>query len=309
MEGRDFARAIVDGWDDPTPMDVFADYLEERGEADRAAMLRAGAAYRRLAAAVPATGRCDQIDTLWKNCVSPIQCLLNMKMKNVSCDRDLVMLRLTATSGAGIRRLVEIDGLPRLIADGWVSTCEFSSVTDAMVDTLEYRADTLRGVLRGVAIRAEPGRIGPATLSRLLRWAELVGLDLTRCISIGRQHAGELSRCDGLRALSVVPNWIDPIVRPLFFEAVGRLAGLRDLTILGRGWTDADLRAIAGLGSLRKLWIANGSLLTIGAVGSLQTMAGLRTLNIVESSPAVDAALDGWQRDRPDLRIERRTST
>lgn len=298
MEQAAFIRAILAEPEDDTPRLVFADWLEEHGHGARAAWIRASCQLAQVHYDDPSFG--ELVD---RERVSFRQCRPAwwQQVTGVSQENDRGLFRFGVRSKTAAARLGKVGWLSGAAIEGWLEGISVEWCDGSLARVLAGWPEAARQV--PLFVRPAP-QIADEGLAFYLGVPHLWGLDLpgyaTRNPSIrllGRRSDLRELRLDGLPAEGDVAA---------VFEQVGRLSGLRRLTVQGyQRPTDENLELLGDLTGLRELHLSRCVSLTDAGLAPLRRLTGLRSLKLWGCEGISAAGVAELQRALPALRVER----
>jgi uncharacterized protein (TIGR02996 family) len=258
-------KAVYAHPDDDTPRLVFADFVEENGDSDRAALIRLQCEQARLK---PQAKRYKELTALLK----PLLAKARKRIEPLPEDARYTLRRGFVRLEGEFGYLDDVGSLPArfaaLFRDGWVESVAMrflpldglhggavallSHVGEIDVSTFPMAEDTMIGL----AAVSTPGHIGrlarvrvhrnsQKTFDKLVRAAAGEEVSLAAHLGADRRHG------------SLTPATYDLLLR------TGRLCGARRMTLGGIGLGDEQLRTLldtADLSDLRELWLSGWTL-------------------------------------------------
>jgi uncharacterized protein (TIGR02996 family) len=285
-----FRDAILDDPGDDTHRLVFADWLEDQGQRDRAEWIRWIVRVNSLGG----RERQDAADRMWESwnrCKPPWW----GDITGVEQHEDFGLWWFSASSKAATARLDKIPWLGDALSGGWLGV-----FCPRAADFLKWK-----GVAREVPLFL--GLIDPLpddTLERLLSWPRLWGLNLVGGPMLDPVLA-RIGGCAGLRYLQVDVH-IGEAPSPSLLKEIGSLSGLRQLSIYGMNQiTGGSLTFITKLTSLRELTLTGCVSLGGACLPRLAGLRGLRSLALGQEQGFTDTGIAKLQKALPALKIHR----
>ncbi len=278
---RAFLQAIREAPDDDGPRLVYADWLDDHGQPERAEFIRvqceqARGVEERRAATLAQRAR-ELLQAHWEDWVGPLRDATRPRGPNFG---EAWLASGYSPAGLEMFRRGFVDSLT-------LGTEEFLSRTDVLAGLLPLRSLTLRGAeRRAEALAACPYLEGVETLAFVDYYDAPLKADGVRALAsspyLGRLRVLHLFRNDvgdaGVEALAAAP-W---------------LGGLHRLNLFDNGLSDAGARALAACPLLARLRILNLGGNEIGdagvaALAASPHLAGLITLVLSVNRPLTAA--------------------
>jgi uncharacterized protein (TIGR02996 family) len=298
MDQADFIRAILDEPDDDTTRLVFADWLEEHGQADRAEWVRASCQRAKVRYDHPSF---REVVLLERECFQRCRPPWWQEVTGVLQQQDRGMFRFEIGSKTAATRLGKVRWLGDALAGGWLEGISIRWCDGSLARVLAK----WNGAAREVPLFVRPApQIGDEGLAFYLDVPHLWGLDLPAhamrnpsVLRLGQRHDLRELRLAGTPAKDRIAA---------VFEQVGELVGLRRLTVDGY-WqvTEDDLRPFGRLSGLRELQFHGCHGLTDAGLVPLHQLTGLRRLELYGCEGVSGAAVTELQQALPALQVER----
>jgi uncharacterized protein (TIGR02996 family) len=298
MEQADFIRAILAEPEDDAPRLVFADWLEERGEGDRAAWIRASCRRAKVRSNEPGFNELiDQVRERFRRCRPAWW----QEVTGVSQHNDRGMFRFEVRSKTAAARLGKVPWLGDALAGGWLEGISVAWCDRSLARVLAGWPGPARDV--PLFVRPAP-QIPDEGLAFYLETPHLWGLDLPAhaarnpsILRLGRRLDLRELRLDGMP---------DQERLAAVLEQVGQLSGLRRLTLEGHQRpADEDLRPLARLSELRQLRLSRCLTLTDAGLAPLRRLTKLRRLELWSCPGISDAAVAELRQALPGLQVQR----
>jgi uncharacterized protein (TIGR02996 family) len=271
-----FLEAILDEPDEDGPRLVFADWLEENGQTDRAAWIRASCELARV----------GSDDPRWQSLVLQVPELFSRckpdwwaEPEGVTARNDGGILYLTVGSRTAVRRLGKVPWLARAQAEGWLAGVSITWSDEQLALTVATWEGDLRAVPLHVRLAPQISDVG---LGIYLDWPRLTGLDAP-AHALRNPAVGRLGHCAALRQLTLEFRLLSSERVDGLMDQVVRLTGLRRLGLKGHHLreygdrpNDGDLQRLGGLAGLRRLRLDDCSAVTEAGLATLrQALPGL----------------------------------
>lgn len=309
MGERDFVEAIIDDPEDEMILLVFADWLEENGQADRAEWVRACHARMRLVPGDPGSMAVwDHMLEAWERCRP--DCWNTVPLSGCYGFPDRGVMRLEASSKTAVARLGKVRWLPRAFEEGWLGWITIHLLKESVVESLMGWKEPVRQIPIHLELK---GPITEEVLVRLLDIPRLVRLGVGRPALmtpsihrlIDRQDLRSLTLQIGLNHLLYQGS--RDLVTGLL-DRVGQLHRLRTLTLEGPRPCPEDpafLSRIVGMRGLKTLCLTMWGDLTIESLARLDGMASLERLNVGVFPGWPNLTIDRIREALPKLQVER----
>jgi uncharacterized protein (TIGR02996 family) len=324
-DGQCLLNAIVAHPDDDTPRLVYADWLEEHGDPDRAEFIRLQCEYARVGPHAPgARALAGRADELWAEHGHWWLPRRGPRIDSCRCRRGFPEYVSIPAGGFLYRggRLFEAAPITSLVLND-LGDRMARVARSPLLNRLRSLTVCDDEAERGIGERIGPlfdsrhvdglsrlsfcwGRIGAAAAAGLAGSARLAGLrvlDLRGC-DLGDEGVETLLAAPwapNLTSLALDDNGVtDAGVRAL--AAAPRLRGLRELSLVDNRVTDAGARALAGsttLGSLRYLDVFGNEIGDTGVAALGGLPARVTTLVLHGHPSASEALIDATERRPP----------
>lgn len=303
VEASDFEallKAVFANPAEDTPRLMFADFVEENGDSDRAALIRLQCEQARLK---PQARR-------YKELTAELKSLLARAKKRIEPlpeDVEYAIRRGFVQLKGELGYIDDIGSLPArftdLFRDGWVESVAMrflplDGIHDGVVPLIAQAGEldvsvfpmsveTMVGLVANTAAARATGRLARVIVHRNSQkeFDQLVRAEAGDEVSVGGKLGAERRHGD------LNPRTFDLLLR------TGRLSGARAMTLGDNGLGDEQLRALldtADLSKLRELWLSDWELSRAGVseLANTDKLAQLTELNFY-LDPTDDAAFPG----------------
>jgi uncharacterized protein (TIGR02996 family) len=298
MEQTALIQAILEEPEDDTIRLIFADWLADHGHDAREDWIRASCKLASVHYRDPNWGELAEQE---RECFRRCRPEWWQEVTGVYMYNDRGMFRFEVGSKTAAARLGKVRWLGDAVAGGWLEKIVIKWSDSSLAQVVAK----WKGAARDVPLFVHPApQIGDEGLRFYLEIPHLWGLDLpahaTRNPSVLRLG----DRAD-LRELHLDGMPDEANIAPVF-EQVGRLAGLRHLTIKGYARPiDQDLRPLGGLSGLRELSLNGCVAVTDAGLAPLRHLPMLRRLRLWNCKGVSDAGIAELRMALPALRVDR----
>jgi len=309
MDERDFVNTILDDPDEEFPRLVFADWLEENGQGDRAEYVRAGCERSRFSPGEPGFLLASRrVGKHWDRCRPPLSDTVPPSGIGLSNERGL--MRIVVQSRTAVAKLGKLPWLQRAIDGGWLSWISVTVNDESVVRALTTWKDPALQIPMHLWLD-QP--LSETVLALILAIPRLIKLDLMGP-SLLTPSIHRLCERQDLRALSLrlgvndLGVRVDREVVSALMENVGRLVHLRSLTLEGPRPSSEDpafLSRLVHLTGLKTLTLIEWPDLTDASLDRLGELTGLRRLNLSRCYLATDEGIRRVRAALPSIRVER----
>lgn len=303
VEASDFEallKAVFANPAEDTPRLMFADFVEENGDSDRAALIRLQCEHARLK---PQAKRFRELTAELK----PLLTKLKKRIEPLPEDVEYTLRRGFVQLKGEFGYIDDIGSLPArftdLFRDGWVESVAMrflpldgisygaaslvAQAGELDVSVFPMHENTMVGLVANTATARATGRLARVVVHKNSQKAfdQLVRAAAGDEVSVGGKLGAERRHGD------LNPRTFDLLLR------TGRLSGARAMTLAGRDLGDEQLQSLldtADLSKLRELWLSEWDLTRAG-VAALANGTALRQLIELnfDSVPPGDAAFPG----------------
>jgi uncharacterized protein (TIGR02996 family) len=295
MDERAFREAILDDPGDDQLRLVFADWLEENGQADRAEWMRLSL---RAAAFEPRQKEYQRLASQGRAHFEKCRPAWLEDVPGVTREVSWGLWWLHARSDRAVKRLGGIGWLTRAAAEGWLAGLAIDWCDGSRAEIVAGWPDAARALPLWVCPAPQ---ISDEGLAYWLSAPSLWLLDLPGRAN-DRPSIARLGSAHGLRWLRVLVT--DETDTPVL-EQVKRLTALRKLSIHGGTRpTDDDLAALSGLSGLRELSITFSRTLTNAGLLRLAALCGLRRLILRDCFRVTAAGIAALKKAMPSLTVK-----